>query len=57
MKLEEIRVESFSTTDDEVAMLPTATWMDATAGCCAPPPVTEPYIHCGTMLTRCVPIE
>jgi hypothetical protein len=58
MKLEEIRVESFSTTDGEVAMMPTGTWMDATAGCCAPPPpATEPYINCGTVLTKCFPYE
>jgi len=38
MKLEDIQVESFATTDDVVAMMPIGTWMDATAGCCAPQP-------------------
>lgn len=42
MKLEEIRVESFATTGGEVAMMPIGTWMDATAGCCAPQPQPEP---------------
>jgi hypothetical protein len=41
MKLEDIQVESFATTGDVVAMMPIGTWMDATAGCCAPQP--EPY--------------
>jgi hypothetical protein len=44
MKLEKIRVESFATTDDEVALMPMGTWMDATAGCCAPQePIPDPY--------------
>ena len=42
MKLEDIQVESFATTGDVVAMMPIGTWMDATAGCCAPQPEPEP---------------
>ncbi len=37
MKLEDIEVVSFPTTDGEVNMMPTGTYMDATAGCCNPP--------------------
>jgi len=37
MKLEDILVESFPTTDGEVNMMPVGTYMDATAGCCNPP--------------------
>lgn len=37
MKLEDIEVVSFPTTDGEVSMMPTGTYMDATAGCCNPP--------------------
>ncbi|HEU0055068.1 MAG TPA: hypothetical protein VFQ39_17900 [Longimicrobium sp.] len=40
MKLEDIKVESFSTDDGAAAMLPPETWNDATAGCCSPPPFT-----------------
>ncbi|HEU4452642.1 MAG TPA: hypothetical protein VFR81_06255 [Longimicrobium sp.] len=62
MKLEEIRVESFSTTG-EVAMMPIGTWMDATAGCCAPqePPPRTYFISCRgtdcTIYTDDYPVE
>jgi len=49
MKLEDIQVESFATTGDVVAMMPIGTWMDATAGCCAPQPEPPPrtyFISC-----------
>ncbi len=58
MKLEEIRVESFATTAEAVSMMPIGTWMDATAGCCAPQPEPGPgpgprtnFISCGVCTT------
>jgi hypothetical protein len=56
MKLEDIQVESFATTNDVVAMMPIGTWMDATAGCCAPQPEPGPgprtnFISCGICTT------
>jgi len=55
MKLEDIQVESFATTADVVAMMPIGTWMDATAGCCAPqqpePAPRTNFISCGVCTT------